>query len=71
MNVAILLVEENAAEVLELADLVGFMDLGRLEWFGPKADISENELAVAYVGGDISPRSQAGTEAATNANLRR
>ena len=71
MNVAILLVEEKAAEVVELADTVGFINLGRLEWFGPKADISESQLAVAYVGGDISPRSQAGTEAATNANPRR
>jgi branched-subunit amino acid ABC-type transport system permease component/ABC-type branched-subunit amino acid transport system ATPase component len=60
MNVAILLVEEKAAEVVELADFVGFMNLGRLEWFGPKADISENQLAVAYVGGDISPRSNVG-----------
>lgn len=52
MGVAIVLVEEKAAEVVELADLVGFMSLGRLDWFGARADLTENQLAVAYFGGE-------------------
>ena len=54
MGVAIVLVEEKAAEVVELADLVGFMNLGRLDWFGPRAELTENQLAVAYLGGEIT-----------------
>ena len=54
LGVAIVLVEEKAAEVVELADLVGFMNLGRLDWFGPRSDLTENQLAVAYLGGEVS-----------------
>jgi ABC-type uncharacterized transport system ATPase subunit len=43
MNVALLLVKEKVAEVVELADPVGCINLGRLGWFGPKADVSENQ----------------------------
>jgi ABC-type branched-subunit amino acid transport system ATPase component len=56
-GVAILLVEEKAAEVLALADTVAFMTLGRIVWSGPRSEVDEDALASAYLG--------AGTERAT------
>jgi ABC-type branched-subunit amino acid transport system ATPase component len=49
-GVAILLVEEKAAEVLALADTVAFMTLGRIIWSGPRGDVDEEALASAYLG---------------------
>jgi len=49
---AILLVEEKAREVMELADVVAFMELGRLVWMGPRAEADANRLAAAYLGTD-------------------
>jgi ABC-type branched-subunit amino acid transport system ATPase component/branched-subunit amino acid ABC-type transport system permease component len=46
----ILLVEEKAHEVLEVADTVAFMELGRLVWMGPTAEIDEERLASTYLG---------------------
>jgi ABC-type branched-subunit amino acid transport system ATPase component len=51
---AIVLVEEKAAEVVELADVVGFVSLGRLGWLGPRADVTEDQLALAYLGGELT-----------------
>jgi branched-subunit amino acid ABC-type transport system permease component/ABC-type branched-subunit amino acid transport system ATPase component len=53
LGVAIVLVEEKAAEVVELADLVGFMNLGRLGWLGPRSALTEGQLALAYLGGEL------------------
>ena len=53
LGVAIVLVEEKAAEVVELADLVGFMNLGRLGWLGPRSELTEGQLALAYLGGEM------------------
>ena len=53
LGVAIVLVEEKAAEVVELADLVGFMNLGRLGWLGPRSELTEGQLALAYLGGEL------------------
>jgi ABC-type branched-subunit amino acid transport system ATPase component len=49
-GVAILLVEEKAAEVLALADTVAFMTLGRIVWSGPRREVDEEALASAYLG---------------------
>jgi ABC-type branched-subunit amino acid transport system ATPase component len=46
----ILLVEEKAHEVLEVADTVAFMELGRLVWMGPRDQIDEERLAETYLG---------------------
>ena len=46
----ILLVEEKAHEVLEVADTVAFMELGRLVWMGPTDQIDEERLAGTYLG---------------------
>lgn len=53
LGVAIVLAEEKAAEVVELADLVGFMNLGRLGWLGPRSELTEGQLALAYLGGEL------------------
>jgi ABC-type branched-subunit amino acid transport system ATPase component len=47
---AILLVEEKASEVMKVADTVAFMELGRLTWIGPRADVSRDLLSAAYLG---------------------
>lgn len=47
---AIMLVEEKAHEVMELADTVAFMSLGRIVWIGPRGDMDEERLASAYLG---------------------
>lgn len=46
----ILLVEEKAHEVLEVADTVAFMELGRLVWMGPGDQLDEERLAGTYLG---------------------
>ena len=47
----ILLVEEKAQHVLRLADQVVFLDLGRVAWSGPPADVDADRLARSYLGG--------------------
>ena len=47
---AVLLVEEKAREVLEVADIVAFMELGRIGWVGPRDQIDEEQLAATYLG---------------------
>ena len=51
---AILLVEEKAREVMQLADIVAFMELGELVWMGPREDADSERLAAAYLGGGVS-----------------
>ena len=46
----ILLVEEKAHEVLEVADTVAFMELGRSVWMGPGDELDEERLAGTYLG---------------------
>jgi ABC-type branched-subunit amino acid transport system ATPase component len=50
LGTTILLVEEKAHEVLEVADTVAFMELGRLVWLGRTDDIDEELLAGTYLG---------------------
>jgi len=51
LGTAILLVEEKASEVMKVADVVAFMELGRVVWMGPREDADEERLAAAYLGG--------------------
>jgi ABC-type branched-subunit amino acid transport system ATPase component/branched-subunit amino acid ABC-type transport system permease component len=48
---AVLLVEEKARDVMQLADTVAFMELGRVVWMGPRADADAERLAATYLGG--------------------
>jgi ABC-type branched-subunit amino acid transport system ATPase component len=52
MGTAILLVEEKASEVMKVADIVAFIELGRLVWIGRRQDASQEQLAAAYLGGN-------------------
>jgi len=51
MGTAILLVEEKASEVMKVADIVAFMELGRVVWMGPRDEADDERLAAAYLGG--------------------
>src|SRR5262249_54798316 len=51
LGTAILLVEEKASEVMKVADIVAFMELGRVVWMGPRDEADEERLAAAYLGG--------------------
>jgi ABC-type branched-subunit amino acid transport system ATPase component len=50
-GVALLLVEEKARDVLEVADSVALLELGHVVWQGPRADVDQQRLAAAYLGG--------------------
>ena len=47
---AILLVEEKAREIMELANTVAFMELGTVVWMGAREDADVDRLAEAYLG---------------------
>jgi ABC-type branched-subunit amino acid transport system ATPase component len=47
---AILVVAEKAHEVMELADTMVFMELGRVVWSGPRASADADLLAATYLG---------------------
>jgi ABC-type branched-subunit amino acid transport system ATPase component/branched-subunit amino acid ABC-type transport system permease component len=47
---AILLVEEKARNVLEVAEHVAFLDLGHVVWSGPRRDIDDERLVATYLG---------------------
>jgi branched-subunit amino acid ABC-type transport system permease component/ABC-type branched-subunit amino acid transport system ATPase component len=49
-GVSLLLVEEKARRVLELADQVAFLELGHILWLGPRSDVDDAELGAAYLG---------------------
>jgi branched-subunit amino acid ABC-type transport system permease component/ABC-type branched-subunit amino acid transport system ATPase component len=51
LGASILLVEEKTANVLELADTVALMQLGRIVWTGPRGDLDLEDLTSAYLGG--------------------
>ena len=48
---SILVVAEKATEVLDLADFVVLMSLGRVVWSGARADLDGDRLAEVYLGG--------------------
>ena len=49
-GVALLLVEEKARDVLNVADEVAFLELGHIGWTGPRAEVDDDRLAAAYLG---------------------
>ena len=51
LGVALLLVEEKSKAILEIADRVAVLQLGRLAWYGPAADVDDALLVEAYLGG--------------------
>ncbi len=50
-GVAVLLVEEKVRSLLELADVVSLLQLGRVVWAGDADAIDDAELTAAYLGG--------------------
>jgi ABC-type branched-subunit amino acid transport system ATPase component len=50
LGTSILLVEEKSSEVLELADTVALMQLGRIVWSGPRSQLDADSLTSAYLG---------------------
>jgi branched-subunit amino acid ABC-type transport system permease component/ABC-type branched-subunit amino acid transport system ATPase component len=50
LGTAVVLVEEAAAAGLELADRVVLMELGRVTWDGPRADLDVDRLTASYLG---------------------
>jgi len=49
-GVTLLVVEERAKAVLDIADDVALLALGRLVWDGPRADLDPAQLAAIYLG---------------------
>jgi ABC-type branched-subunit amino acid transport system ATPase component/ABC-type branched-subunit amino acid transport system permease subunit len=52
-GVTILLVEERADRVLDIADRVSVLQLGRLAWSGVPGDLDDDMLAALYLSGDV------------------
>jgi ABC-type branched-subunit amino acid transport system ATPase component len=50
LGVTLLLVEEKARAVLDLADQVVFLELGRAVWSGPPSEVDHDDLVAAYLG---------------------
>jgi ABC-type branched-subunit amino acid transport system ATPase component/branched-subunit amino acid ABC-type transport system permease component len=50
LGVSLLLVEEKAREVLDIADRVAFMELGQIVWEGPRSEVDAELLESAYLG---------------------
>jgi ABC-type branched-subunit amino acid transport system ATPase component/branched-subunit amino acid ABC-type transport system permease component len=46
----LLLAEERAKGVLDVADQVILLELGRILWTGPRSDLQEDQLAAIYLG---------------------
>jgi ABC-type branched-subunit amino acid transport system ATPase component/branched-subunit amino acid ABC-type transport system permease component len=49
-GVTLLLVEERARAVLDIADDVALLELGRIVWAGPRAELNDEHLAAIYLG---------------------
>jgi ABC-type branched-subunit amino acid transport system ATPase component len=50
LGTAVLLVEEHAQNALAVADVVAFMELGRIVWAGPRSEADMGLLSSAYLG---------------------
>ena len=50
LGCALVLVEEQAGGALELADTVVIMNLGRVAWSGPAAEVDLDRLGATYMG---------------------
>jgi ABC-type branched-subunit amino acid transport system ATPase component len=65
LGVTLLLVEEKALAVLDLADQVVFLELGRAVWSGPTSEVDHDDLVATYLGRSVtSTRSTAASEPA-------
>jgi ABC-type branched-subunit amino acid transport system ATPase component len=49
-GVTVLLIEEKARVVIEIADYAAFLELGRLAWYGPCDMVDDEQLAAAFLG---------------------
>ncbi|HEX3459315.1 MAG TPA: ATP-binding cassette domain-containing protein [Acidimicrobiales bacterium] len=49
-GVTLLIVEERAKAVLDIADEVALLELGRLVWAGPRVELDPDQLAAIYLG---------------------
>jgi ABC-type branched-subunit amino acid transport system ATPase component len=49
-DVTLLLVEERARAVLDVADEVVLLELGRVVWSGPRGGLDQAKLAAIYLG---------------------
>ena len=49
-GVTLLVVEERAKALLDIADDVALLELGRLVWSGVRADLDPVQLAAIYLG---------------------
>jgi ABC-type branched-subunit amino acid transport system ATPase component len=47
---ALLLVEEKARDLLDIADSVAVLNLGRISWYGPRAEVDAERIATEYLG---------------------
>jgi branched-chain amino acid transport system ATP-binding protein len=46
---AVLVVEEKASHMLEVADTIALFDLGRIAWEGPAGEVDRERLAASYL----------------------
>ena len=53
LGTAVVLVEEQAAAGLELADRVVLMELGRVTWDGPRSELDVARLTASYLGDGV------------------
>lgn len=53
LGTALVLVEEQAAGALRLADTVVLVDLGRVAWVGPASEVDVARLSAAYLGAPV------------------
>jgi ABC-type branched-subunit amino acid transport system ATPase component len=47
---ALLLVEEKARDLLDIADSVAVINLGRISWYGPRSEVDAERIATEYLG---------------------
>ena len=46
----LLLAEERARGILDIADQIVLLELGQLIWTGPRADLQDEQLAAIFLG---------------------
>ncbi len=53
LGTTILLVEEKIRDVLQVADRVAFIELGRIVWSGERGSLDDEQLVGAYLGAKL------------------
>jgi ABC-type branched-subunit amino acid transport system ATPase component/branched-subunit amino acid ABC-type transport system permease component len=61
LGVSLLLVEEKAERVMDIADYVAVLELGRVVWSGPSASLDWEVLADSYLGSNQPTTREVGT----------